>query len=72
MEVIKLEDIILHTTGPRIERREEKTVEEDSSSDSSDSDEVVSNKKQKLSVPRGRPKSGKAWKERKSRYVNIL
>jgi hypothetical protein len=67
MEIIKLEDIVAQTTAPRVESMDIKS-EGDDSDDSSDDSMKESNKKQKLPILYGRPKSGRVWKERKSRY----
>jgi hypothetical protein len=66
MEIIKLEDIVAQTTVPRVESMNTKS--EGDSDDSSDDSEVESNKNKKLPILYGRPKSGRVWKERKSRY----
>jgi hypothetical protein len=67
MEIIKLEDIVAQTTAPRVQCMDIKS-EGDDGDDSSDDSMAESNKNQKLPVLYGRPKSGKVWKERKSRY----
>jgi len=67
MEIIKLEDIVAPTTAPRVESMDMKS-EGDDSDDSSDDSISESNKNQKLRVLYGQPKSGRVWKERKSRY----
>jgi hypothetical protein len=67
MEVMKLEDIVAQTTSPHVEGIDVKSEEGDSD-DSSDDSVAQSNKKQKLPILYGRPKSGRVWKERKSRY----
>jgi hypothetical protein len=67
MEIIKLEDIVAQTTAPRVESMDIKS-EGDDSDDSSDDSMAESNKNQKLPMVYGRPKSGRVWKERKSRY----
>jgi len=67
MEIIKLEDIVAQTTAPRVESMDKKS-EGDDSDDSSDDSLAENNKNQKLPILYGRPKSGRVWKERKSRY----
>jgi hypothetical protein len=67
MEVVKLEDIVARTTAPHIESTDINS-EEDDSGDSSDDSVTEFSKEQKLPVLYGRPKSGRVWKERKSRY----
>jgi len=67
MEIIKLEDIVAQTTAPRVESMGIKS-EGDDSDDSSDDSMAESNKNQKVHILYGRPKSGRVWKERKSRY----
>jgi hypothetical protein len=67
MEIIKLEDIVAQTTAPRVESMDIKSEGHDSD-DSSDDSMAESNKNQKLPILYGRPKSGRVWKERKSRY----
>jgi len=67
MEIIKLEDIVAQTTAPRVESII-MTRKGGDSDDSSDDSEVESNKNKKLPILYGRPKSGRVWKERKSRY----
>jgi hypothetical protein len=71
MEVIKFEDILTQTAASRIESIEEESKEEDDSDNNSDNSLAESSKKQKSCIPRGRPKSGRVWKQRKSRYVNL-
>jgi hypothetical protein len=66
MEIIKLEDIVAQTTAPRVESMDIKS-EGDDSDDSSD-DSMAENNNQKSPILYGRPKSGRVWKERKSRY----
>lgn len=67
MEIIKLEDVVAQTTAPRVESMDVKSEGNDSD-DSNDDSEVESNKNKKLPILYGRPKSGRVWKERKSRY----
>jgi hypothetical protein len=73
MEVIKLEDILAHTAARLCENAEEKReeVEEDASNESSDDSVAEFAGKQKLSIVYGRPKSGRVWKQRKARCVNL-
>jgi len=66
MEIIKLEAIVAQTTAPSVEIMDIKS-EGDDSDDSSDDSIAESNKNQKLPILYGRPKSGRVWKERKSR-----
>ena len=67
MEIVKMENIVAQTTVPRVECMDIKSGGDDSD-DSSDDSVVESNKSQKLPILYGRPKSGRVWKERKSRY----
>jgi hypothetical protein len=71
MKSIKLEDILAQTTASRFENAEETSEEEDSSNESSDGSVAEFSRKQKLSIIHGRPKSGRIWKQRRSRYVNL-
>jgi hypothetical protein len=70
MEVIKLEDILAQTAAHLCENAEERR-EEEASNESSDDSIPESTEKQKLSHVHGRPKSGRVWKQRKKRYVNL-
>jgi hypothetical protein len=71
MEVMKLEDILAQSATPLFKNAEEKSNEEDSSSEISDDSMAECSGKQKLFIVHGRPKSGKVWKQRKTRYVNL-
>jgi hypothetical protein len=72
MEVIKLEDILAQTAAHLCDNAEEKRKEDDDASiESSDDSVAESTEKQKLSIIHGRPKSGRVWKQRKTRYVNF-
>jgi hypothetical protein len=71
MEVMKLEDILAQSAAPLSENAEKKSDEEEASNESSDDSVVESSGKQKLCIVHGRPKSGRVWKQRKTRYVNL-